>query len=295
MTKTDRRVQRTREQLQKALIELIGERGYDAITIQEIVDRANLGRTTFYLHYNSKDDLFMSCHGPLLARAWGQLPPLQASGGHIGNPQIFGLRRGQIEPGAPSSNKVDKMRPILQLGKIDRYAVGGAAAHQIRLRSRGQLVAPIRLSEQIDRAERIQQGAQPMLVAPSDLADLFQTMPAAGYRVNNVFLGQAIRPSHIERMLDALLQRGMNAGECRFSGYSTRRRRSAAAVAAARLLTSSLAKICTRWVLTVRSLIVSATAISLFERPCATSRSTSRSRAVRPPAAVADRSDEARY
>ena len=62
MMKTDRRVQRTRELLQKALIELISERGYAAITIQDIVDRANVGRTTFYLHYNSKDELFMSCH-----------------------------------------------------------------------------------------------------------------------------------------------------------------------------------------------------------------------------------------
>ncbi|HEX5941381.1 MAG TPA: helix-turn-helix domain-containing protein, partial [Anaerolineales bacterium] len=62
MPKTNRRVERTRELLQKALIELIAERGYDAITIQDIVDRANIGRTTFYLHYNSKDELFMSCH-----------------------------------------------------------------------------------------------------------------------------------------------------------------------------------------------------------------------------------------
>ena len=62
MTKNDRRVERTRELLQKALIELIAERGYDAITIQDIVNRANVGRTTFYLHYNSKDELFMSCH-----------------------------------------------------------------------------------------------------------------------------------------------------------------------------------------------------------------------------------------
>jgi AcrR family transcriptional regulator len=50
MMKTDRRVQRTRELLQKALIELISERGYDALTIQDIVDHANVGRTTFYLH-----------------------------------------------------------------------------------------------------------------------------------------------------------------------------------------------------------------------------------------------------
>ena len=62
MTKTDRRVQRTQAQLQKTLIALVRERDYDALTIQDIVDRANVGRTTFYLHYRSKDDLFMSCH-----------------------------------------------------------------------------------------------------------------------------------------------------------------------------------------------------------------------------------------
>ena len=62
MTRTDRRVQRTRELLQKALIDLISERGYDAVTIQDIVDRANVARTTFYVHYSSKDDLFISCH-----------------------------------------------------------------------------------------------------------------------------------------------------------------------------------------------------------------------------------------
>lgn len=62
MTKTDRRIQRTRELIEKALVELISERGYDAITIQDIVDRANVGRTTFYLHYGNKDELFMIYH-----------------------------------------------------------------------------------------------------------------------------------------------------------------------------------------------------------------------------------------
>lgn len=68
MTKTDRRVKRTREILQKALIELIREQGFDSITIQEIVDRANLGRTTFYLHYKSKDELFISCHEAIVGK-----------------------------------------------------------------------------------------------------------------------------------------------------------------------------------------------------------------------------------
>lgn len=77
MTKADRRVQRTREMLQKALIELISERGYGGITIQDIVDRANVGRTTFYLHYNSKDELFLSCHEAMVREfPIGALHPL---------------------------------------------------------------------------------------------------------------------------------------------------------------------------------------------------------------------------
>jgi len=65
--KTDRRVQRTRELLQKALLDLISERGYDAITIQDVADRANVARATFYVHYSSKDDLFMSCHEAIIS------------------------------------------------------------------------------------------------------------------------------------------------------------------------------------------------------------------------------------
>lgn len=64
--KVDRRVQRTRDLLKRALLHLIDEKGYDAITIQDITERANLGRTTFYLHYQSKDDLLLDHHAELL-------------------------------------------------------------------------------------------------------------------------------------------------------------------------------------------------------------------------------------
>ena len=53
----DRRVQRTRKLLREALMELVLEKGYDAITVQDITDRANLGRATLYLHYRDKEDL----------------------------------------------------------------------------------------------------------------------------------------------------------------------------------------------------------------------------------------------
>jgi AcrR family transcriptional regulator len=51
------RIQRTRQALHKALITLILERGYEAVTIKEVVARANVGRSTFYAHYPSKEDL----------------------------------------------------------------------------------------------------------------------------------------------------------------------------------------------------------------------------------------------
>lgn len=66
--KTDRRVKRTQALLQNALIDLIDERDYEAITIQEIAERANVARTTFYVHYGSKDDLFMSCHEAIISK-----------------------------------------------------------------------------------------------------------------------------------------------------------------------------------------------------------------------------------
>ena len=63
----DRRARRTRERLQRALIALVGERRYEAIGVQDIADRADLGRSTFYLHYGGKDDLLLACHAAMTA------------------------------------------------------------------------------------------------------------------------------------------------------------------------------------------------------------------------------------
>lgn len=65
--KNDRRIDRTRETLRKALIPLILERGYDAITVQDIADNANVGRATFYLHYRDKDELLLECVDAIVA------------------------------------------------------------------------------------------------------------------------------------------------------------------------------------------------------------------------------------
>lgn len=57
--KEDRRVQRTRGMLQEALVDLMIQKGYEPITVQDILDRANVGRSTFYAHYVDKEQLLV--------------------------------------------------------------------------------------------------------------------------------------------------------------------------------------------------------------------------------------------
>jgi AcrR family transcriptional regulator len=66
--KTDRRVERTRQLLQTALSELILEKGYEKVTVQDVIDRANVGRSTFYAHFESLDQLLLSGFEPLRAQ-----------------------------------------------------------------------------------------------------------------------------------------------------------------------------------------------------------------------------------
>ncbi len=58
--KTDARVRRTRDALGDALVALMQEKPFDTITVQDVLDRAKVGRSTFYTHYSDKDDLLMS-------------------------------------------------------------------------------------------------------------------------------------------------------------------------------------------------------------------------------------------
>jgi hypothetical protein len=57
--KKDRRSERTRQSLSEALVELIREKDYQSISVGDIIERANVGRSTFYAHFRDKDDLFL--------------------------------------------------------------------------------------------------------------------------------------------------------------------------------------------------------------------------------------------
>jgi len=58
--KLDARTSRTRNRLGTAFLELIHERPIEDITVQDVLDRTGVGRSTFYLHFRDKNDLLLS-------------------------------------------------------------------------------------------------------------------------------------------------------------------------------------------------------------------------------------------
>ena len=84
----DRRTKKTRTALQEALISLMFEKSYEAILIQEILDRANVGRSTFYTHFSDKDELLAEGLGQL-----GRHGPRQNVSGAAGRERNHDLHR----------------------------------------------------------------------------------------------------------------------------------------------------------------------------------------------------------
>lgn len=80
--KQDRRSRRTRRLVTAALLELMREKRYDAITVQDLLDRAGIGRSTFYAHYFNKDDA-------LAATLEEQMPRQEAGQGIVASLDLF--------------------------------------------------------------------------------------------------------------------------------------------------------------------------------------------------------------
>jgi len=108
-SKNDRRSQRTRQLLAGALVELMLEKRYDAITVQDILDRANVGRSTFYLHYTDKEDLLIS----EIARL---IHGLEVYSAEIGHPQ------SGLLPSLEFFRHVQQQRRLMQAFMSERGA-----------------------------------------------------------------------------------------------------------------------------------------------------------------------------
>jgi AcrR family transcriptional regulator len=78
MNTRDRRVLRTRRLVRQALLDLIGEKAYEKITIRDITDRADIGYATFFRHYDSVDDLMLEIFTDVVE---GFEAPVEQAGG----------------------------------------------------------------------------------------------------------------------------------------------------------------------------------------------------------------------
>jgi AcrR family transcriptional regulator len=85
----DRRVRRTRTLLQNALTSLMIEKGYESITVQEIIERADVGRATFYAHFADKRTLLTSRLEDLRALLLRQQREVAAASGNAGRALSF--------------------------------------------------------------------------------------------------------------------------------------------------------------------------------------------------------------
>ena len=88
--RTDRRVERTRQLIRAAFRSLLEEKGYETVTVQDIIDRANVGRATFYAHFDNKDELFASGFDELRASLKALQRAALSRGGEIGE-RVFGF------------------------------------------------------------------------------------------------------------------------------------------------------------------------------------------------------------
>ncbi|WP_433563062.1 TetR family transcriptional regulator [Nocardia sp. CA-151230] len=99
MPPEDRRVRRTRRALRDALVSLSLERGYANVTVEDITERADLGRATFYTHFTDKDALLDRVVTDLIAELNGRLEPLAdlSEVGFTGKPVLEVFRHAAEE------------------------------------------------------------------------------------------------------------------------------------------------------------------------------------------------------
>lgn len=104
----DRRSQRTRRAIYEAFSGLLARKKYSQITVQEILDAADIGRSTFYAHFSTKEDLLREIRDELFGHIFYYAPPCgrtpgarpETCGGCWNTPAAYGAGR-QDPPGNP--------------------------------------------------------------------------------------------------------------------------------------------------------------------------------------------------
>lgn len=136
----DRRQQRTREAIRKAFLRLVGTRRYEDITVSDLIRTADIGKSTFYEHYRSKDEVLHALMDGMLRElaeaAAGSLPRDRLCGllGHFWENRrlgkaVFGPQLGPA------------VRRRLAEWMVERSAIGKAQAAYLSAAQIGLLFA----------------------------------------------------------------------------------------------------------------------------------------------------------
>ena len=121
----DLRVRRSRKMLQQALIELTVEKGFNAVTVRDLTERAMVNRSTFYRHYTDKYDLLEQY--------------MQDVGALTSDDELADEKIGQMAEGEPSG-LVRLLRHVQKYGDFYRVMLGqnGDAAFSQRFRQNSE-------------------------------------------------------------------------------------------------------------------------------------------------------------
>jgi len=113
----DRRVRRTRDVLGDALVQLVQEKPFDAITVQEVLARAGVSRSTFYTHFSDKDDLLLSDADEFFASMAGRLARCEESSERVAPVREFFAHVAEARPflaALTASGKSDDLWKLAQ-------------------------------------------------------------------------------------------------------------------------------------------------------------------------------------
>jgi AcrR family transcriptional regulator len=157
LTEIDRRVRRTRKALIDGFLSLVEEKGYEKTTVQDILDRADTGRSTFYAHYRDKEAVLLASFDDMQKEV-----------------------RSQIDARAPAGRSIDIALPAtLVFEHVYRYrpvvrALCGKQAGDRVMRYLHRLIAET-LAEHLD-AQHATNGCNP----PAEVVAQFYAAAAIG-------------------------------------------------------------------------------------------------------------------
>ena len=121
--KEDQRVRRTRDRLGDALVELLVQKPFDDITVQDVLDGAGVSRSTFYTHYRDKNDLFLSDAEEFFESMATALSRFGDKSERVAPVQELFAHVGEVRPFYNALIESGRMHDVMELGQ-EHFARG---------------------------------------------------------------------------------------------------------------------------------------------------------------------------